>query len=243
MHTKRLGNTDLEVAPVTLGGNVFGWTADEKTSFEILDHFTGAGFNLVDTADVYSRWAPGNKGGESETVIGNWLKKTNKRDKIFISTKVGSDLGDGKKGLRKKYILEAVDSSLQRLQTDHIDLYQTHFDDVSVPVEETLQAYDEMVKAGKVRWIGTSNMTPERILESIAASKANNYPVYQTLQPHYNLVDRSGYEKNYEQLCLDYELGVINYFALASGFLTGKYRTQADISKHTRGDQVEKYLN
>ncbi len=242
MQKRILGNSDLHLAPVTFGGNVFGWTIDEKKSGQLLDAFIGAGFNTVDTADVYSRWVPGNKGGESESIIGNWMKKRKNRHDVIVATKVGSDMGNGK-SLKKKYILQAVEDSLKRLQTDHIDLYQTHFDDQSTPVEETLEAYGALVKAGKVRWIGTSNMSAERIKESLEASKKNNWPIYQSLQPHYNLYAREHYEKEYEQLCLDHNLGVISYYSLESGFLTGKYRSKADLSKSPRGGGMEKYFN
>jgi aryl-alcohol dehydrogenase-like predicted oxidoreductase len=243
MEKKKLGNTDLHVAPLAFGGNVFGWTADKKTSFALLDEFAAKGFNLVDTADVYSKWAPGNKGGESETVIGEWMQLRKNRDNMIIATKVGGDMGDDKKGVSKKYILEAIDASLTRLKTDYVDLYQTHFDDEETPVEDTLEAYDILIKAGKVRWIGTSNMSPDRIRESLTASTKNNFPAYQTLQPHYNLYERKTYETEYEKLCLDNNIGVMNYFSLASGFLTGKYRTEADFEKSARGDQMGKYMN
>ncbi len=243
MEKKRLGNTDLHIAPLAFGGNVFGWTADKKTSFALLDDFTSKGFNLVDTADVYSKWAPGNLGGESETLIGEWMHLRKNRSDIIIATKVGGDMGDDKKGLTKKYILEAIDSSLTRLKTDYVDLYQTHFDDEETPVEETLEAYDVLVKAGKVKWIGTSNMSADRIRESLTASTKNNFPAYQTLQPHYNLYERKKYEAEYEKLCLDNNIGVLNYFALAGGFLTGKYRTEADFEKSARGDQMSKFMD
>lgn len=243
MENRQLGKTDLYVSPVTFGGNVFGWTIDERTSFDILDHFVGAGFNFIDTADVYSRWKPGNSGGESETIIGNWMKQHGRRKDVLIATKVGSDMGDGKKGLTTKYILAAAEDSLRRLQTDHIDLYQTHFDEESTPAEETLKAYDSLVTSGKVRWIGTSNMSPARIIQSLEASRQNNYVAYQTLQPHYNLYDREQFETEYEQLCIDHGLGVISYFSLASGFLTGKYRGRNDFGKSARGGGMEKFLN
>lgn len=243
MEKRQLGNSDLKVAPLAFGGNIFGWTVDEQKSFELLDGFVGAGFNLVDTADVYSRWGAGNKGGESETIIGKWLNKRGNRNSVVLATKVGSDMGDGKKGVSKKYILQAVEASLQRLQTDHIDLYQTHFDDESTPVEETLEAYAQLVKEGKVRWIGASNMTPDRLVASLEASKNNGFPAYQTLQPHYNLYDREKFETEYEQICLDHNLGVLNYFALASGFLTGKYRSEKDFGKSIRGSSMDKYMN
>ncbi|MFP5437559.1 MAG: aldo/keto reductase [Bacteroidia bacterium] len=243
MEKRQLGESDLYVYPITFGGNVFGWTIDEKQSFEILDAFTGAGFNFIDTADVYSRWAEGNTGGESETIIGNWLQKRGRRDDVIIATKVGSDMGDGKKGLKKAYILQAVEDSLSRLKTDYIDLYQTHFDDVETPVDETLEAYAQLVKDGKVRYIGTSNMTPERLMQSLQVSAQKGFPVYQSVQPHYNLYDRAGYESTLEPLCLGNKLGVIPYWSLASGFLTGKYRSAADFGKSPRGGGMEKYLD
>jgi len=243
MEHRQLGNTDLKVAPLTFGGNVFGWTIDESTSFNILDGFTSAGFNLIDTADVYSRWAPENKGGESETIIGNWMKERKNRKDVVIATKVGADMGLGDKRLSKKYILEEVEASLSRLQTDYIDLYQTHFDDADTPVEETLQTYQQLIKEGKVRWIGASNLSPQRLQESLKISKEKDLPMYQTFQPQYNLLEREGFEKEMEAICLEHKLGVINYFSLASGFLTGKYRNEDDLAKSTRGGGVKKYLN
>ncbi|THD33062.1 MAG: aldo/keto reductase [Flavobacterium johnsoniae] len=243
MEKRQLGNTDLHIYPVAFGGNVFGWTLDEKKSFEILNGFTEAGFNFVDTADVYSRWAPGNTGGESERIIGKWLKEKKNRHNIVLTTKVGSDMGDGRKGLKKQYILKAVEDSLQRLGTDYLDLYQTHFDDVETPVEETLEAYAQLQKEGKIRWIGTSNMSPERILASLEASVAKGLPRYETLQPHYNLYAREKYETQYESLALENGLGVITYFSLESGFLTGKYRTKDDLGKSQRGGDMDKYFD
>jgi aryl-alcohol dehydrogenase-like predicted oxidoreductase len=243
MEKRQLGTTDLYVYPITFGGNVFGWTIDEKKSFEILDAFTGAGFNFIDTADVYSRWAPGNKGGESETIIGNWMKKNKSRDKVIIATKVGSDMGDGKKGLKKKYILQAAEDSLKRLQTDHIDLYQTHFDDESTPIEETLDAYQQLIKEGKVRHIGASNLTADRLKDSLQIAQENGLPMYETFQPHYNLYEREKFENGLEPICLGNNLGVLNYYSLASGFLTGKYRSRADLDKSQRGGGVAKYLD
>jgi aryl-alcohol dehydrogenase-like predicted oxidoreductase len=240
---RKLGNTDLMVTPVTFGGNVFGWTIDEATSFDILDGFVEAGFNFIDTADVYSKWAPGNKGGESETIIGKWMKARNNRSSIILATKLGSDMGDGKKGLSKKYVTEAIDASLLRLQTDYVDLYQSHYDDAETPVEETLEAFDQLIKAGKIRWIGASNFSAERLKESLEASKKLSLPKYQTFQPEYNLYNREKFEKEYEQICLDNQLGVINYYALASGFLTGKYRSEADLSKSARGGGMKDYMN
>lgn len=194
MNKKQLGGSDLQVAPLTLGGNVFGWTIDEATSFKILDGFTGAGFNLIDTADVYSSWAPGNKGGESETIIGNWMKDRGNRADVVLATKVGSDMGQGHTDLSKNYIFKAVEESLRRLKTDYIDLYQTHWDDARTPVEETLEAYQELIKQGKVRWIGASNLSPERLTASLKAADAHGLPKYQSFQPHYNLVLRNQFE-------------------------------------------------
>lgn len=242
--TKRLlGNSGIEVAPLTLGGNVFGWTIDEKKSFAILDAFHTAGYDLIDTADVYSRWFPGNKGGESETIIGRWMKVRKNRDKIIIATKVGGDMGQGKKDLSVAYILKAVEDSLSRLQTDYIDLYQSHYDDPATPVEETLEAYSKLVKQGKVRVIGASNFTPERLLQSLEASKQSGYPVYQTLQPLYNLYDREVFERELQPICIEHGVGVIPYYSLASGFLTGKYRSEKDLGKSARGGGNKKYLN
>jgi aryl-alcohol dehydrogenase-like predicted oxidoreductase len=243
MKKRRLGNSDLEVAPLALGGNVFGWTADEATSFRVLDRFVDAGFNLIDTADVYSLWVPGHQGGESETVIGNWLRRSGRRKDVVIATKVGNVMSPEKKGLSKAYILRAVEDSLRRLQTDSIDLYQSHVDDAATPVEETLEAYGELVRAGKVRAIGASNFTAERLTQSLAACKQRGLPSYVSLQPHYNLVERADYEPNLEPVCVENGLGVIPYFALASGFLTGKYRSESDLSKSARGARVKKYLD
>lgn len=239
----QLGTTDLHVYPITFGGNVFGWTIDEKKSFEILDAFTGEGFNFFDTADVYSRWAEGNSGGESETILGNWMKKRGNRKELVIATKVGSDMGNGKKGLSKKYIIQAADASLKRLQTDYIDLYQTHFDDESTPVEETLDAYQQLIKEGKVRHIGASNLSPERLKESLQAAQEHGLPLYETFQPHYNLYEREKFEAGLEPICLGNNLGVLNYYSLASGFLTGKYRSKNDLDKSPRGAGVAKYLD
>lgn len=243
MQQRTLGNSGLQVAPWAFGGNVFGWTADEQQSFKLLDAFVDAGFNLIDTADGYSRWVPGHKGGESETIIGKWLKQSGKREKVVIATKVGTEMGQGKQ-LSRNYILEEVETSLQRLQTDVIDLYQSHFDDLNTPVGETLEAYAELIQAGKVKAIGTSNMSAERLQESLDYSRQHNIPAYTTLQPEYNLYDRQKYETEYEQIVKDNNLGVLNYFALASGFLSGKYRTKEDAGKSQRGGGVvDKYLN
>jgi aryl-alcohol dehydrogenase-like predicted oxidoreductase len=243
MQQRPLGRSGLTVAPLALGGNVFGWTADEAASFAVLDAFVDDGFNLIDTADVYSRWVPGHGGGESETMIGRWLKRSGKRQRVVLATKVGKDMGDGKVGLAPKYIRQAVDASLQRLQTDHIDLYQSHDDDAGTPLEETLGAYGDLIKAGKVRAIGASNFTAARLKEALTTSARLNLPRYESLQPLYNLVERPAYEADLEPLCRAEGLGVINYYALASGFLTGKYRSQADAKKSPRGGGiVKKYL-
>ncbi len=242
MQTKQLGNTNIKIAPLAFGGNVFGWTADEKTSFQILDTFVEAGFNFIDTADVYARWATG-LGGESETIIGKWMKLRGTRNKVIIATKVGMDMGQGKIDISKKYILKAVEASLTRLQIECIDLYQTHKDDDVTPVEETLEAHAQLIKEGKIRYAGTTSFTPARLKESIEASKKNNLPRYETLQPLYNLYDREVFEKELETICLDNNISVITYFSLASGFLTGKYRSKNDLSKSIRGDRCEHYLN
>lgn len=238
-----LGTSEIEVAPLAFGGNVFGWTINEETSVEILDAFVDAGFNFIDTADVYSRWAHGHQGGESERIIGNWMKDRNNREDVIIATKVGADMGQGKRDLSKNYILQAVEASLKRLQTDYIDLYQSHYDDLSIPVEETLEAYGQLVSEGKVRIIGASNFTPARLIESIEASKKHDLPMYQTLQPLYNLYDREVFEKELEPICMQHSIGVINYYSLASGFLTGKYREEDDFRKSIRGEANKKFLN
>ena len=245
MKKKTLGKSSLEVAPLMLGGNVFGWTADEKTSFSILDAFVDAGFDFVDTADVYSHWVPGHQGGESEAVIGKWFKQGGKRSKVILATKVGAQMGSDttKKGLKKAYILREVEDSLRRLQTDYIDLYQTHYDDAETSVEEPLEAYQELIKQGKVRLIGASNFTPARLEAALKASDAHGYPRYQSLQPHYNLVEREIFEKELGPLCQREGLGVIPYFSLAAGFLSGKYRSEADLAKSPRGQGLKKYLN
>jgi aryl-alcohol dehydrogenase-like predicted oxidoreductase len=243
MKTRKLGGSGIDVSPICLGGNVFGWTADEATSFAILDEFVGAGFNFVDTADVYSRWAPGHKGGESETVLGNWFKRSGNRKKVILATKVAIEMGPGKKGLSKAYILSEVEESLERLQTDYIDLYQSHVDDATTPLEETLGAYDQLIKQGKVRAIGASNYSAERLAAAMKVSKEYGLPRYECLQPHYNLYERAGYEKELEPVCLKEGIGVIPYFALASGFLTGKYRSENDLAKGPRGQMVKKYLD
>jgi len=226
-----------------LGGNVFGWTILEQSSFEVLDAFSAAGFNFIDTADVYSRWANNSAGGQSESILGSWMKKRGNRKDMIIATKVGKDMGNGKIGLSKKYILNAVNDSLKRLQTDYIDLYQSHDDDKTTPLEETLDAYQHLIKEGKVRYIGASNYSAGRLQEALAISKKFNYPRYETLQPHYNLMERALFEGDLETTCLENKIGVVPYYSLASGFLTGKYRNENDSSKSVRGKGASKYLN
>lgn len=244
MQKRKLGNSGIEVAPLCFGGNVFGWTADEKRSFDILDAFTDAGFNFVDTADIYSRWIEGNKGGESETIIGKWFRKSGKRQKVVLATKVGFEMAEDKKGLSRRHILASVDLSLKRLQTDCIDLYQSHTDDETVPQEETLEAYQALIKAGKVRAIGASNFTAARLSSAIEAAKRHGLPFYQSLQPEYNLYDREKFESELAGVCAANNIGVINYYALGRGFLSGKYRSEADLSKSPRGASVQKnYFN
>jgi aryl-alcohol dehydrogenase-like predicted oxidoreductase len=242
MHTRKLGNTDLEIVPLVLGGNVFGWTVDEARSFELLDAWVGRGFNCIDTADVYSTWVPGHKGGESETIIGKWLARSDKREKVVLATKVGMEMPVGK-GLAKKYILEEVEQSLQRLQTDHIDLYQSHKDDESVPLEETLEAYAQLIQQGKVRYIGASNYKGARLVKALDIATEKQLPQYTTLQPEYNLHDRQEYEQDLAPVAAEYGLGVIPYFSLASGFLTGKYQSLDDTKGAKRGSRVEKYFD
>ena len=244
MQLRALGRSGLQVSPLCFGGNVFGWTVDEATSFALLDAWVDAGFNFIDTADVYSRWVPGHAGGESESVIGKWLQRSGKRAQVVIATKVGKDMGDGKVGLRPEYICQAVDASLQRLQTDYIDLYQSHDDDQSVPLSETLEAFADLIKAGKVRAIGASNYSAPRLAEALETSQHLGLPRYESLQPLYNLYDRAVFEAELRPLCLAQGVGVINFYALAAGFLTGKYRTEADAAKSARGPKtVGLYLN
>jgi aryl-alcohol dehydrogenase-like predicted oxidoreductase len=242
MQKIELGRSGLYVSHICFGGNVFGWTVDTPTAFEILDTFVDFGFNFIDTADVYSNWAPANSGGESETVIGKWLKRTGNRDKVIIATKVGLEMR-GKKGLSRGHILESVDASLDRLQTGYIDLYQAHRDDESTPLEETLSTFAELIDSGKVRVIGASNYTAPRLKAALETSKKLRIPRYESLQPHYNLAERGKFEGDLEQLCLDEHLGVIPYYSLASGFLTGKYRSEADLTQSSRGAGVKKYLD
>ncbi len=238
-----LGRSGLQVSPICLGGNVFGWTIDEAMSFRLLDAWVDAGMNFVDTADVYSKWVPGHSGGESETIIGKWLRRGGKRDRVILATKVGKPMGEGLSGLSRNYIRSAVEASLRRLQTDVIDLYQSHDDDRSTPLEESLAAFGELIKEGKIRAIGASNYDADRLSAALAVSKANGLARYESLQPLYNLVERAAYEDALEKVCLEHGLGVINFYALASGFLTGKYRSSADLGKSARGGGAKKYLN
>lgn len=240
---QRLGRSSLVVGPLAFGGNVFGWTADEAMSFRLLDEFVDADFDLIDTADVYSNWYKGNVGGESERIIGKWMKSRKNRDRVIIATKVGHKMSESEFGLKKGYILQAVEKSLERLQTDYIDLYQTHKDDAETEVEETLQAYATIVQQGKVRVIGASNLSQNRLRESLAASERMGLPRYESVQPRYNLYDRADFEKELQQYCIENELGVIPYFSLASGFLSGKYRSEADLEKSSRQLRIKDYLN
>lgn len=246
MQKRKLGNSDLSVPPLCFGGNVLGWTADQPTSFKLLDALAEAGCNFIDTADVYSKWAPGNQGGESETLIGKWLKhnaRTRGRHTLVIATKVGMEMGAGRKGLARTYIMKSVDDSLRRLKTDYIDLYQSHTDDSATPLEETLATYADLVRLGKVRHIGASNYSAERLREALAVSRKNRLPAYVSLQPEYSLYNRAAYETALEPLCRQHNVGVIGYYSLASGFLTGKYRSSADAGKSPRGGRALSYLD
>jgi aryl-alcohol dehydrogenase-like predicted oxidoreductase len=243
MRKRKLGKTGMEISPLVFGGNVFGWTTDQATSFRLLDAFMAAGFNSIDTADTYSRWAPGHTGGESETMIGDWMKRSGNRNKVIVATKVGMDMGDGKKGLSKAHILRSAEDSLRRLQTDYIDLYQSHVDDPDTPLEETLGAYAELIEQGKVRAIGASNHKADRLAAALETSRKNGFPAYQTLQPNYSLIERTEYETNLEPVCEREGIAVINYFPLAAGFLTGKYRSESDAAGKPRARNVTKYLN
>ena len=243
MEQRTLGRSGITVKPWCFGGNVFGWTADEKTSFDLLDAFVGAGFDFIDTADIYSAWAPGHVGGESETVIGNWLAARNNRDKVVIATKVGAGQPGREGRLDRGYIAASVETSLKRLRTDYIDLYQSHRDDADTPVEEVLEAYGALIKAGKVRAIGASNFSAARLRSSLEASRVHGLPRYETLQPEYNLADRDGFEGEVQDLCVAETIAVIPYFSLAAGFLTGKYRSDEDFGKSPRGGGMRKYMN
>jgi aryl-alcohol dehydrogenase-like predicted oxidoreductase len=243
MEKRKLGRSGLSVSELCFGGNVFGWTADEATSFELLDAYLAAGGNFIDTADVYSNWAPGNKGGESETVIGKWLKARGNREQVIIATKVGMQMAPDRKGLSRSYIVQSVEDSLRRLQTDYIDLYQSHVDDEDTALTETLDTYQELIKQGKVRAIGASNYSAGRLTEALAVARDNGLPRYESLQPLYNLYDREGFEQELEEICTEEELGVMNYYSLAAGFLTGKYRSEEDLAGRARGGSAKKYLN
>ena len=244
MQLRPLGQTGLQIAPIVFGGNVFGWTADEKRSFELLDAFVDAGFNAIDTADVYSRWVPGHQGGESETLIGRWLRANPaRRQQVLLFTKVGSDMGDEHKGLGKLWMERAVEDSLRRLGTDVIDLYQSHRPDPETSYEETLEVYDRLLKAGKIRAFGCSNFDARQLAEAQDSARINALPAYQTLQPEYNLYDRESYDGPLRDLAMKLDLGVIPYYSLASGFLTGKYRTEPDLGQSPRGGGVKKYMN
>jgi len=243
MNKRKLGNSGLEISPLVFGGNVFGWTVEQAASFQLLDAFVAAGLNAIDTADMYSKWVPGHTGGESETIIGNWLKRSGKRDKVIIATKLGLEMGPDKKGLSKAYILRAAEDSLRRLQTDRIDLYQSHTDDADTPIEETLGAYAQLIAQGKVRAIGASNYKADRFAAALEISRKHGLPRYETLQPNYNLYDRADFEAQLEPLCLKEGIGVINYFSLASGFLSGKYRSERDVEERPRARMLKKYVN
>ncbi len=244
MERRKLGNSGLKIAPLVFGGNVFGWTADEPTSFKLLDGFVDAGFDCIDTAEGYSNWHPGNKAGESEEIIGKWLKKRGKRDRVTLATKVGWwNSPEDNLGLSKSRILQSAEDSLKRLQTDYIDLYQTHKDDPNTPIEERLEAYVQLLAQGKIRAIGASNYTAERLTKALRLSSEKHLPRYESLQPLYNLYSREEFEAEFAPLCLKEEIGVITYSSLASGFLSGKYRAEADLSKSLRGYRVKKYLN
>ncbi|MBV8185818.1 MAG: aldo/keto reductase [Alphaproteobacteria bacterium] len=244
MEKRKLGHSDLEFAPLAFGGNVFGWTADEAMSHRLLDAFVDAGYSFVDTADVYSRWAPGHKGGESEAVIGTWIKKNPaKRDKVQIATKCGMDMPNVGQGLSPAHIKLSVEASLKRLNTDRVDLFQSHRDDKDTPIEETLSTYGELIKEGKIRWIGASNYEAPRLAEAAKVAKEKGLPQYQSLQPHYNLLERPLFEEALEGECLKEGIGVIPYWPLAAGFLSGKYRSEADLGKSPRGAGLKKYLH
>lgn len=243
MQTRSLGKSGLEIVPLVLGGNVFGWTADETASFAVLDAFVDRGFNFIDTANVYSAWVPGHPGGESETILGKWFARSGKRNNVVLATKVGMEMPDGGKGLAKKYIFEEIEKSLRRLKTDHVDLYQSHKDDESTPFEETLEAYATLIEQGKVRAIGASNFKGERLTAAIEFAEKAGLPVYRTLQPEYNLYSREGYETDLAPVAAKFELGVIPYYGLASGFLTGKYQSADDVKGTKREGRLGKYFD
>ncbi len=243
MDKRRLGESDIHVAPLCLGGNVFGWTLDEAASFRILDQFLAAGFDFIDTADVYSTWVPGHLGGESETIIGKWFRQRGNRSKVILATKVGWLMPPDSKGLSKANIMRAVEDSLRRLQTDYIDLYQSHVDDAETPLEETLGAFGELIRQGKVRAIGASNYGAARLSRALDLAAGGGLPRYESLQPLYNLYDRADFEAQLGPLCVRRKVGAITYFSLASGFLSGKYRSSQDLAGRARGPRVEKYLN
>ncbi|MGD0186547.1 MAG: aldo/keto reductase [Roseiarcus sp.] len=243
MQHRRLGRTDLSIAPIVFGGNVFGWTVDKRTSFDLLDRFAAAGLNAIDTADSYSTWAPGHKGGESETIIGQWMKARGNRRAMTVITKVGSAMGPGKKGLSARYIEEAVEASLKRLQVETIDLYLSHWPDAATPYEETLGAYQRLIAKGKIRWCGASNLNATQLAGALEASRAKGLPRYEALQPEYNLYDRASFEGPLRDLCVAQQIGVVTYYSLAKGFLSGKYRGEADLSKSPRGGGVKRYFD
>ncbi len=243
MQKRKLGGSGLAIVPLMFGGNVLGWTADEATSFDLLDAFVDRGFDAIDTANVYSVWVPGHQGGESETILGKWFARSGKRDKVMLATKVGFKMGDGGQGLRKAYIVKSVEESLGRLGTDRIDLYQSHTDDAETPLEETLEAYGELIQAGKVRAVGASNYKGPRLTEALQLAESKGLPSYTTLQPEYNLYDREAFERDLQPVAKKFNLGVIPYFSLASGFLTGKYQSLEDTKGAKRGSRVEKYFD
>lgn len=243
MTKRQLGTTDIQISPLVFGGNVFGWTIDKAQSFQLLDQFVDVGFETIDTADMYSVWAPGNKGGESETIIGEWLHQKKNRQNVIVITKVGNVITEEKQGLSAKYIIESVEHSLRRLQTDYIDVYLSHVFDAKVPYEETLEAYQRLIESGKVRYIGASNHNAEQLRGALSVSSNKHLPSYQVLQPEYNLFDRNSYEGDLQEVATQSHLGVITYFSLARGFLSGKYRSEADLNKSVRGEGIKKYLN
>ena len=243
MKRRALGSSELMVGPLAFGANVFGWTVDEKTAFDLLDAFVDSGLNLIDTADIYVRWAAGAKGGESETIIGAWVKARRSRDKVVIATKAGMEMSPSEKGLSRRWITSAVENSLRRLQTDYIDLYQAHTDDSSVSQYETAEAFSDLVRAGKVRALGASNFSGDRLASALAISTEMGLPRYQSLQPHYNLYERGAFESDAQSVCVAQGLSVIPYFPLASGFLSGKYRTESDLAKSPRGGGMKKFMN